>query len=634
MKIDGHPLGKAVVDVAQKDEFSPFFQRMLEAPDTAIAAIREDVTAFENHVENSDAGRHIAQAALPNRTALGFALFDAGGEAMAIERPDWLPEFATLDMLLQHVDPRSSDGRLLCIERPDRPPLFGLWAPWAETLGWNLPDSLRRHGELENASAVALFAGGMAANIRNAASAFGLPPLQQRLVEALVRTGSVKVAASQLNISYATAREAMASAAHRMRLANTPAVVQAVVEAAFGILPREVAGSVVFADTLGISERQARVALHIASGHSREATAAALGTSTAVIRKELQLLYSSLGVRSATDLARLITEMQALRLFARSVDNAPGFLDPAIEPSRFSVRPNSHGLIGWSDYGPASGKPVLIVHSNWCCRAVPVKFVRELQSAGWRPIAIDRPGFGATHIGTSTRADPFSQAVADTLQILAEIKVARIPIVAHCGAQFVHTLAARAPDRVGPVILISPTPQASESGSRRGSVGAFKEAFYRSPRLVELLFRVISSQFTFERVERLMHFVTRGSTVDAALCEDPQFLRDRFRALRPFACGGYEGGILEEFVISQGGWPFEPLKGGDWTILQGAEDYHNETAEVADFWCKLLPEAFFEKVEGGGRFLMSSHPELVVERLNEALVRGATARPIAVREAN
>ena len=123
-------------------------------------------------------------------------------------------------------------------------------------------------------------------------------------------------------------------------------------------------------------------------------------------------------------------------------------LDPAIEPSRFSMRPNGRCTIAWSDYGPASGKPVLIVHSNWCCRFVPRVLAQELQRRGWRPIAIDRPGFGGTSLGSSSKDDPFGQAIEDVLQVLDAAKIEQIPIIARCGAQFTLACKAAAPERV------------------------------------------------------------------------------------------------------------------------------------------------------------------------------------------
>ncbi|MBN8845965.1 MAG: alpha/beta fold hydrolase [Sphingomonadales bacterium] len=604
--------------MAKRDRFTPVFQRMIDAPEASLEALRTDAEAFERSVVAAEGERHLAHAALPNRSALAFILFDRRGRPIGQEQPAWLPRFESFEQLKALVDPRSRDGRLLCVLRGDDAPLFGLWASFEETESWNLPLSLRAVANANDAAWIAICAGGSMQPIEGAIAAFGLPSLQQRVVGAVVRSGSLRAAATSLGISYHTAREAMSGAADRMHLPNMPAVVRTVVSAAFGVLPGDVDAAVQLSDMLAISERQARIALLISGGASRAATAKATGTSAAVIKKELQILYSTFGLQSASELARLIAEVHALKLFARAVDNAPGFLDPAIEPSRFSMRPHGGGLIAWSDYGPASSRPVLVVHSNWCCRAVPRRLVEELQARRWRPIAIDRPGFGATHVGRSSRDDPFGPAIADAIQLLDAANIDRIPIIARCGAQFVHAFKAAAPDRVGEVVLVAPTPQADAAGKRMGVVGAFKEAFYRSPRLVELFFRVISAQFTFERTEHLMRSITKGSPIDEALCEDPGFIRDRFRALRPFACGNYVGGIFEELVISHGGWRFDPLQVKDWAIIQGSDDPHNDFEEVRGYWEQLLPGVHVEQIEGGGRFMTSSHPALVVDRL-EAL---------------
>ncbi len=604
------------------DEFSPFFQRMLDQPEETVEALRENAAIFERDFVAVEAERPVDQTILPDRRALAFALFDRRGEALECPGSPPLIRSSSLQDLRQYADSRSGDGRLLCIPRAGSPPFLGFWAPYAETRGWNLPASIRDAGGTLDAGFIAVFAGLADQPLASAAGAFGLTASQQRVVSAVIAAGGVKPAAERLGISYAAAREHMAAAARRMQAQNTPAVVRAIVAAAFGVLPGEVDSSLLLADALPITERQARLALLISCGASRKEAASALNTSEAVVKKELVALYAALGVQTATELSRLITEMQALRLFARSIDNPPGFLDPAIEPSRFAIRPDGRGVIAWSDYGPSSGRPVLVVHSNWCCRAVPLPLLRELQRRGWRPIAIDRPGFGSTSIGASRREDPFTQAGEDVIQILDGLRIARIPIVARCGAQFVHAFASRWPERVGATVLVSPVPAAVEDTKRSGAVAGFKEAFMRSPRLVEMLWRLLSSQMSFGRVEAMMQRLTRGSPTDEALACDPQFIRDRFRALRPFTCGGYIGGVLEEFVISHGGWRFDPLVVPSATILHGSEDTHSSLRDVARYWARLLPGVPVESVEGGGRFMTSSHPSLIVDRL-EGLVRSA-----------
>ena len=174
---------------------------------------------------------------------------------------------------------------------------------------------------------------------------------------------------------------------------------------------------------------------------------------------------------------------------------------------------------------------------------------------------------------------------------------------------------AAAPERVGPVVLVSPTPQTGPGGQRIGVAGAFKEAFFRRPRLIELFFRIIGAQLSLRRVEQLTRAVVKGSRVDERLAEDPQFIRDRFRALQPFATGNFIGGVLEEHVISRGGWDFAPLEVYDWVILQGTDDNHNGMAEVTEYWSEMLPRTEVVAVDGGGRFMTSSHPALIADQL-------------------
>ena len=591
---------------------------MIDQPIRSLDALRSDVEHFEQSVFAEEKGDLVANAALLNRDALGFMLFRKNGTFIDIAEPDWVPRvenFSDLEVLsIRH----SVDHRLLTFEHKEFQYTHAIWAPVSETDEWNLPSGIRDAMTSKQADRIVLVAGGVASGglIYSAAGWFGFSDLQRRVVGAIVRTGNARDAANELGIAYSTVRESLALAAKKMSLPNMPSVVSAVVSAAFGILPGELDGTTILSDMLQISERQARIALLVSNGASRKQAAHAIGVNNGVVKKELDNLFASLGVRTAAELAKLITEIQALRLFARSTAGAPGFLDPAIEPSRFSIRPESQQIIGWSDYGPVSGKPVLVVHSNWSCRAVPRPLVLALQKKGWRPIAIDRPGYGATHLGQSTRENPFTQAVDDTIQILDQLNIKEISIVARCGAQFVHELKRQYPNRIGAVVLVSPTPATSETGQRIGVVGSMKEAFFRSPRLIEFFFRIICAQITLSRVEQLTRAIVKGSAGDTELCSNPQFIRDRFRALRPFAGGNFMGAVYEEMVISHGGYDLQPLSVTNWAIVQGDDDNHNSFGEVINYWTDLVPKAKIIKVPGGGRFLTSSHAESLASNLD------------------
>ena len=604
------------VELERSSRFSVVFQRLLDAPEQALAEIQTNPAGFEEQVLAQDHAAEVQHVGLFHMGAVGFLLFAADGTRLSLEAPAWAPSALSFSEIEASAIARSSTGRLIALPGPAGGCLHLLWAPMSEATAWNLPERVRRAAESVGAARVALVAGGALdeSSLENAVRGFGLPDLESRVVAAVVRTGSSRKAAAKLGIAYSTVRAALSQAARRMGEPNMPAVVRTVVAAAFGVFPGDANGPALLADMLQLTLRQAQIALLVANGLSRDEAGDAVGASPAVAKKELKLIFATLGIASAAELSRLVVEVQALSILARATNGAPGFLDPGIEPARFSVRPNGRELIGWSDYGPASGRPVLVVHSNWACRAAPRDLVRELQRGGYRPISIDRPGFGATHVGSSSAADPFSQAVDDALQILDQLRLRQIAVVARAGTHFVHMLKARAPERVGVVVLVSPTLPTAVSRQRRGIMGTMKEVF-QSPRLIEVFFRLVTSQLTFSRTEQITRAVVKGTAVDEALCDDPQFIRDRFRAVRPFASGNLIGGVYEQRIISHGGYTFPTINVEDWTIIQGDADSHNSFDDVVAHWGRLLPGTPIVRVPGGGRFLTSSHPALIVEQL-------------------
>jgi DNA-binding CsgD family transcriptional regulator len=591
------------------------FQHLIDAPEAAMAAIRADPAGFEQQVLAQQQGPVSPGIGLFHLGAIGFLLFGPDGARLPLDAPAWVPGVRSFAELEAAAVNRNAAGRLMAVPGAGGRLLHLLWAPVSEAMAWDLPENVRDAAG-EGADRIVIVAGGSQNEgpLEAAIRGFGLPSLEGRVVAAIVRTGSSQEAAAELGLAYATVRAALSQAARRMRQPNMPAVVSTVVAAAFGIFPDDTNGAALLADILQLTPRQAQIALLVASGVSRDKAAHAAGVSPAVVKKELELVFASLGLSSAAELSRLIVEVQALSMLGRATDGATGFLDPAIEPARFTVRPNGREMIGWSDYGPASGRPVLVVHSNWQCRHVPRPLVRALHRHGWRPIAIDRPGFGTTSPGRSTASDPFGQAIDDAWLILDQLGIERTAIIARDGSQFVHVLKAAAPHRVGPVVLVSPTLPTSASSKRVGIIGIMKEVFLR-PQLTELYFRIVCQQLTLARLEHLTRSLTAGSGVDSALCDDPAFIRDRFRAMRPFATGNLIGGVNEEAVISRGGYDFPAIDPDDWVLIQGDDDNHNSLGDVQAHWRPILPRAGFVSVAGGGRFMTSSHPELIVEQL-------------------
>lgn len=490
-------------------------------------------------------------------------------------------------------------------------------APAAQAAAWRLPPRVREAAAAQPGHVVVLTSQSPATPpLEAACRAYGLSGLQTRVALETIRLGNVRDAAQALDVAYATAREALAEAMRRVHAPRLPALVHRLTSLAFGVMPDEEPAAAL-ADLWALTPRQAAIAGLVAQGLSRGGAAQALSLGEAVVRKELETVHLLLQVRTGAQLARRLAEAQALAWLTRATSGDLGFVSTAAEPLQFVHRPDG-GRIAVSDYGPASGRPVLVVHSSMTTRIVSRALLRALQAAGFRPISIDRPGFGLTdeHPGQRPGAhDPYATAAADALRVLDHLKIRRVDLAARGGAQFVLALGRAAPERLGRVVLTNPAPHTARDDRNVGPLGVIKEAFRRNPAMIHLAATVFIRQSSYERLAEFMRRSMAGSPPDAAACRDPELVRDYFHTTRTFGVGRLAGYINEQTDFAQGSEP-PPLAGAhDWRVVVAGHDVLHDPAHVTAYWRRVLPDAAFIAAPDAGRLLALSHPHYVVDAL-------------------
>lgn len=339
---------------------------------------------------------------------------------------------------------------------------------------WRLPPDLDltpRDGAVVVLTTLATHEGPIAQACAN----FGLTPAQTRLVAQVLRSRSIKEAAATLGVSHTTARESLAEIYKRTGARRLPDLVASLSALAFGVLPSRADHAALLIDVWGLSPKQASIAFLAGGGAAREEVARTLNLSLAVVRKELDHIFTTLGVANASALAKAVTTISAAGALLSAAPEGLGPLDPRAEPLWLTPRADG-SRIAWSDYGHPDGRPVLIVHSSSTSRFAPTRLVAALRDAGYRPLAIDRPGFGLSDPKLGCRPgehDPFAEAVDDVLAVLDVLKLPWVDIVARGGAQVVVAIAQRAPERLGRVVLVNPDPHTEPDDRRRGAFGAF-----------------------------------------------------------------------------------------------------------------------------------------------------------------
>jgi pimeloyl-ACP methyl ester carboxylesterase len=365
-------------------------------------------------------------------------------------------------------------------------------------------------------------------------------------------------------------------------------------------------------DAFGLSERQARIALGVARGLSRREAGSAAGASESVTKDELERIFEATGVTSAQMLSRLVTETMALGMLAQVSNGELAPVRDTVEPLRLIPR-LSGGMIAVSDYGPRSARPVCVLHSSATTRHASRSFVRALQQAGYRPLAIDRPGFGLSDPAKPADADPFDTAGADMVAVCDALEIDTLDIVARGGVYAAMAFARQAPDRVGAVAVLNPDTPAAP-GSRPGIIGAMTDTILLHPDRLTLLARIIAGEATSARVARLLRQALVHSAPDLVAFEDLDAVADYQRAVRHFAAGRVDGLIAEQRALVA-----QPerlaLPGQAWRILFGAHDPLHQLERAEAHWRTMLPDAQSSRVAEGGRFLYLTHPDLVIAAL-------------------
>lgn len=152
----------------------------------------------------------------------------------------------------------------------------------------------------------------------------GLSPAVARMTAAVFRCRDVRVAAAAAGLSYETARDYLKCARSAVGAANLQRLVTligehipspAIVDAADNQLA--------LADVLGLSPRQMLIAGMAADGTARRDIALRLSVSETLVKKELAIIFTTLGVRGVLGLARTMVELRLLTPAAAFLRNCP-----------------------------------------------------------------------------------------------------------------------------------------------------------------------------------------------------------------------------------------------------------------------------------------------------------------------
>lgn len=543
--------------------------------------------------------------------ALGVAVIGSGGQVMWADDAfrAWFGDDADDAAARRLVRLAARDGQASgLLEAVDGAVVAACAATAHLALRWPLPAQAR---ELLAAAprrmALLGFAPSRVSDLAaRAAEAFGLTPLESRLAEALLDAPGLEAAADRVGVGRETARDAIRNAQRKAGARRSSDLVRLMLDLMCGDLPEPPDLAEVFVATFGATPTEARAAAHFARGLSARETAKAMGTAESTVRGQLKAVYAKAGVGKAKDFVRLAAEAGVLVSMSRTAETVAE-TESLAGRLRLALRPDGRRVAFW-DYGPRTGKPVLVTHGTITGRTLPPAFVAALHRRGYRPIVPQRPGFGLTDLPIGdyleTAGDDMA-AILDTLRLRSVFLLTRDDGVAAALA-----FAARHPDRVLAGMLVHPRwPGRQVVRSPDTVMGSVSRAFVARPELVASFSEMMRRQTRTDLMAGIVRRLSQNIPADKAVCERPGVLASMVRDIQAMAARTSHGFAQEQSLYARGWQPPALKPGTPWLLVEcGASAMPGVETAFAS-----VPDARFVVLPEAGLLVYYSHPEAVVD---------------------
>jgi pimeloyl-ACP methyl ester carboxylesterase/DNA-binding CsgD family transcriptional regulator len=577
-------------------------------PEAVTAALKEAAEAT-----TADGAANVAP-----RSAIGVAVVELNGELALVDEvfSRWFggtPDVSTFRSLIRQA---LKDGQANgLIEGQDGAAIAACAAVRESSVGWPLPEACRAAmaGPVRRI-ALMCFAPSRSTDLATRASeAFGLTPLEARLAEALLDAPNLEAAALRIGVGRETAREALKKAMKKAGARRSPDLVRRMMDLMCGDHAMPPSIEDVLATTFGATAAEARAAARFAQGMTAREVAESLGVKDATVRGQLKAVFAKTGVNKAKDLVRLAAETSTL---AALTGVAETVLEPADPNGRLRVVAAGDRRIAVTDYGPRSGKPVIIMHGAATGRRLPPALVIALHARGYRPLVPQRPGYGLTDVADG---DYLQQCSDDMARVMDALRIDRTKLMIRDSSTPAGLLFAQQfGDRISAGVAVNPKwPLTADHHliRRPGSMmAALGKAFIANPALIDLVAQILRRQTRTDLLEKVMRQSVAHLPHDREALRTPGVLDALVQdAQGMFARSG--GGFVAEHQAFVAGWTIPEGVGGTcWTV---ALSDHLNLPDAETVWSGL-PDPQFTVIPDAGLLVYFTHPTKIADLLDRA----------------
>ena len=441
---------------------------------------------------------------------------------------------------------------------------------------------------------------------RRAAQALDLTALEARLAEALLFAPNLEVAAADVGVGRETARDALRRINAKAGVRRTPELIARLIGVMCEVQAQSDDDESVAEAVLGLTPAEARVAVRVARGATTPEAAQALSLSPETVKSHIKAAFHKTGAKGAKDLARLFAEGRELVTVASA---AEAVFCEEVGGGRLRVLPSLDGArrVALIDYGPYDGEPVFVFHGSAAGRRLPDAYRDGLIGAGFRPIVIQRPGFGLT----DPAAGDYAAAAADDMAAVVDrLKLNGVRlIVRDTGVPAGLAFASNYSDLLGPSVLMNPHPPMSQAQPQSTFIASVQKHLLRNPQLLSVFAEFLRRQLTTPTIERVMYRALSEVAVDGRALQDPHVRGFLVRDIQAM-CARSTWGFAGEHAVYAEGWEPPPALGAGWTVAVSTE-----LPEQGDFSWLPIPDLRRVPIDGAGVLLQFTHPDDIVKLL-------------------
>ena len=381
-------------------------------------------------------------------------------------------------------------------------------------------------------------------------------------------------------------------------------------------------------DAFGLTLAEAEVMRLLAQGNIASEIAGLRNASVGTIRAQVRSIYEKTGTRNQTEFLRMALGLTSLEMMDRSENVAARGADrssasafhPLAEETAFITLPDGR-VMEYADFGAKDGRPCLFLHTEFFGNIWPARGVAAAEARGLRIIAPLRP-----YYGRSTCPDgsvmPGKQLAADTVTLLDRLGIEKvIPIAQVAGGITAIELIRRQRDRIAGLVLMAPLfPTATFFGA--GDLPLFHRLLAsvteRHPGLLHFLAKAGYGLYERAGPRRFLARFAHDREGDIALLDDPAKAAMMEQGMRQCT----ENHRFLGFVADYSDLPVDSMQVlGNFdlpTRLVSGGDVGQKTLDAMQRLDDHMPTAIRMEAEGGGNYLLFSHPEIVVTAASAA----------------